>query len=41
MLAKLSYFVTKAFFYDALTCNRTLGIMGPIYFEKKIHVLDF
>ena len=35
MLAKLSYSVKKTFFYEALTCIRTLGIMNPIYFEKK------
>ena len=41
MLAKLSYSVTKTFFYEALICKRMIGIIDPIYFEKKIYCMIF
>ena len=35
MLAKLSYSVTKMFFYEPLRSSHPLGIIDPIHFEKN------
>ena len=41
MLAKLSYFVTKMFFNEELTCSHTLSKSYRIYFEEKIDFLPW
>ena len=37
---KLSFFVGKTLFYEALTCTRMLEVIDPM-FLKKIHLHDF
>ena len=41
MLAKSSFLLQKCLLYEALTCSHVLGIIEPIYFEKKKHLHDF